>query len=106
MSATAAKSGQWLRCVCVPETEGTNVRDEKENLAVWCPGRCWDAITQKEFACGTGMSFSTRGSRFHVRLARLGCGASYRKLECDGQGSPPGQVGRRHQGPPGEAFGS
>ena len=30
------------------ETEGTNVRDEKENLAVWGSRRYWDAITQKE----------------------------------------------------------
>ena len=32
----------------LPETEGTNVRDEKENLAVWGSRRYWDAITQKE----------------------------------------------------------
>ena len=32
----------------LPEIEGTNVRDETENLAVWGARKYWDAITQEE----------------------------------------------------------
>ena len=32
----------------LPEVEGTNVRDETENLAVWGARKYWDAITQEE----------------------------------------------------------
>ena len=89
----------------LPGIEGTNVRDETENLAVWCARKYWDAITEEELPAEL-ISCSTRGTRFHARLARLGCGANYRKLECDGQGSPSGQVGRRQQVRSGEARGS
>ena len=62
----------------LPEIEGTDVRDDKENLAVWGPRRYWDAITQG-VAGGANKSCSTRGTRCHARLARPGCVPVFRK---------------------------
>ena len=68
----------------LPEIEGTNVRDEKENLTVKGSTKVVGRNHPGRVAGGTDESCSTRGTRFHARLARLGCGAGYRKLECDG----------------------
>ena len=68
----------------LPEIEGTNVRDENENLAVWGPRRCWDAITQRELPAELTRVGRQEELDFMQDWHVWDVGASYRKLECDG----------------------
>ena len=88
VSATAALPRRWLRCVRWSHPTWTCCQGSRERMSV-TKRKFWSTKVLGRnrpggVVGGTDKSCSTRGTQFHARLAPLGCGASHRKLECDG----------------------
>ena len=92
--------------VVLPEIEGTDVRDEKENLAVWVARKYCAAVTQEELPAELTRAARQEELDFMQDWHVWDVVPVAEKLEGFGQGSPPGQVGRRQQGRSGDARGS